>query len=52
MLVMIPTTNSKEIGVRPVVNSAEADRIIASIPNIEVDMTATGIGATGKICCA
>ncbi len=40
MLVMIPTTNSKEIGVRPVVNSAEADRIIASIPNIEVDMTA------------
>ena len=40
MLVLIPTTNSKEIGVRPVVNSAEADRIIASIPNIEVDMTA------------
>ena len=40
MLVMIPTTNSEEIGVRPVVNSAEADRIIASIPHIEVDMTA------------
>jgi len=40
MLVMIPTTNSEEIGVRPVVNSAEADRIIASIPAIEVDMTA------------
>ena len=40
MLVMIPTTNSEEIGVRPVVNSAEADRIIASIPDIEVDMTA------------
>ena len=34
MLVMIPTTNSEEIGVRPVVNSAEADRIIASIPDI------------------
>ena len=40
LLVMIPTTNSEEIGVRPVVNSAEADRIIASIPDIEVDMTA------------
>ena len=40
MLVMIPTTNSEDIGVRPVVNSAEADRIIASIPDIEVDMTA------------
>ena len=40
MLVMIPTTNSEEIGVRPVVNSAEADRIIASIPDSEVDMTA------------
>ena len=40
MLVMIPTTNSEEIGVRPVVNSAEADRISASIPDIEVDMTA------------
>ena len=43
MLVMIPTTNSEEIGVRPVVNSAEADRIIASIPDIEVDMTANWI---------
>ena len=40
MLVMIPTTNSEEIGVRPVVNSAEPDRIIASIPDIEVDRTA------------
>ena len=40
LLVMIPTTHSEEIGVRPVVNSAEADRIIASIPDIEVDMTA------------
>ena len=40
MLVMIPTTNSEEIGVRPVVNSAEADRIIASTPDIEADMTA------------
>ncbi|MCI2106282.1 MAG: CarD family transcriptional regulator [Intestinimonas sp.] len=36
MLVMIPTANSQEIGVRPVVNKAEADRIIASIPGIEI----------------
>lgn len=39
MLVMIPTENSEEIGVRPVVDSGEADRVIASIPGIEVDMT-------------
>lgn len=36
MLVMIPTANSQEIGVRPVVNKVEADRIIASIPGIEI----------------
>lgn len=39
MLVMIPTENSAEIGVRPVVDSGEADRVIASIPAIQVDMT-------------
>ncbi|MDB7829651.1 CarD family transcriptional regulator [Intestinimonas butyriciproducens] len=39
MLVMIPTSNSEEIGVRPVVDKDEADRLIASIPDIEVDMT-------------
>lgn len=39
MLVMIPTGNSEEIGVRPVVDSGEADRVIASIPGIEIDMT-------------
>lgn len=39
MLVMIPTTNSDEIGVRPIVAPDEADRVIASIPEIEVDMT-------------
>ncbi len=39
MLVMIPTANSEEIGVRPIVEPAEADRVIASIPEIEVDMT-------------
>ena len=36
MLVMIP---SEEIGVRPVVDKDEADRLIASMPDIEVDMT-------------
>lgn len=39
MLVMIPTDNSEEIGVRPVVDKKEADEIIAAIPCIEVDMT-------------
>ena len=39
MLVMIPTANSEEIGVRPVVKGDEADRVIAAIPDIEVDMT-------------
>ena len=39
MLVMIPTENSEEIGVRAVVDSGEADRVIDSIPGIEVDMT-------------
>ena len=39
MLVMIPTENSEEIGVRPVINGEEADRVIAAIPSIEVDMT-------------
>ena len=39
MLVMIPTASSKEIGVRPVVQKDEADEIIASIVDMEVDMT-------------
>nr|WP_317323206.1 CarD family transcriptional regulator [uncultured Flavonifractor sp.] len=39
MLVMIPTENSEEIGVRPVINGEEADRVIAAIPDIEVEMT-------------
>lgn len=40
MLVMIPTQNSEEIGVRPIISPDEADRVIAAIPDIEVDMTA------------
>jgi len=39
MLVMIPTKNSDEIGVRPVVGREEATRVIAAMPGIEVDMT-------------
>lgn len=39
MLVMIPTENSEEIGVRPVVERSEADAVIGAIPGIEVDMT-------------
>lgn len=39
MLVMIPTENSGEIGVRPVVEKDEADAVIQAIPGIEVDMT-------------
>lgn len=39
MVVMIPTTSSQEIGVRPVVDAKEADAVIAAIPGIEVDMT-------------
>lgn len=38
MLVMIPVLNSEDIGVRAIVSSEEAERIIAAIPGIEVDM--------------
>ena len=39
MLVMIPVDNCKEIGVRPIVNPDEAESIIKSIPDIEINMT-------------
>ncbi len=39
MVVMIPTATSQAIGVRPVVPAQEADRVIAAIPDIQVDMT-------------
>ena len=39
MLVMIPTANSEEIGVRPVCEESEADRVLAAMPEIEVDMS-------------
>ena len=37
MVVMVPTEHSGEIGVRPIVGSAEADRILASISQLTVD---------------
>lgn len=40
MLVMIPTENSVEIGVRPVVNWEEAEKVMEAMPAIEVDMNA------------
>lgn len=39
MLVMIPTENSEEIGVRPIVDREEADRLLDAMPTIVVDMT-------------
>ncbi len=39
MVVMIPTSNSQEIGVRPVIDAAGADAVIAAIPGLKVDMT-------------
>ena len=41
MTVMIPTGNTKEIGVRPIVSSEEAKNLIRALENIEVDMTQT-----------
>ncbi len=40
MIVMIPTQGSEEIGVRPVVAPDQADRVLAAIPSIQVEMTA------------
>lgn len=37
MLVMIPTENSEEIGVRPIVEPARADAVIDALPRIEVE---------------
>ena len=38
MVVMIPTHNCAEIGVRPVINGAQARDILAGLPQIQVDM--------------
>ena len=39
MLVMVPTEHSEEIGVRPVCRRDEADRVLAAMSDIQVDMT-------------
>lgn len=39
MLVMIPTENSTEIGVRPIIKPDEADSLMEALPEIEIDMT-------------
>ena len=38
MTVMIPTENTQEIGVRPVVSGQEAESLISAMESIEVDM--------------
>jgi len=39
MVVMIPMENCEAIGIRPVVDRAEADSVLAAIPGIRVEMT-------------
>ena len=39
MLVMIPVDTSAEIGVRPIVDAYEAEKILGSIPGLEIEMT-------------
>ena len=40
MVVMVPTEYCEDIGVRPVVDEEQADRVLAAIPEIQVEMTA------------
>ena len=40
MLVMIPVDSCDVIGVRPVMGAEEAEAVLASIPDLKVDMTA------------
>lgn len=39
MMVMVPTENCEEIGVRPIVDREQADRVLAAMPDIQVEMT-------------
>jgi len=39
MLVMIPMESCEAIGVRPVMRGEETDRVLAAMPEIEVDMS-------------
>ena len=38
MVVMIPTDNCSEIGVRPIIDSSEADRVLEAMSSIQVEM--------------
>ncbi len=38
MLVMIPMENSEEIGVRPIIDKEQGEKVIASFEHIEVEM--------------
>ena len=40
LVVMVPTDNCEEIGVRRVVDQTQADQVMAAIPDIQVEMTA------------
>ena len=39
MIVMIPVESSDTIGIRPIVDASEAERIIGSFAELEVNMT-------------
>ena len=39
MQVMIPVSSCESVGVRPIVGAKEADRILNSIPQIQIEMT-------------
>ena len=39
MVVMVPTDNTGEIGMRPVVSGAKAEQLMSEMEGIEVDMT-------------
>ena len=39
VVVMVPTEKCEEIGVRPIVDREQADRVLAAIPDIQVEMT-------------
>ncbi len=39
MLVMVPVETCEEIGVRPIVDAEQAEKIIGAIPGIHVEMT-------------
>ena len=40
MVVMVPTDSSDAVGLRPIIDGDQADRVLAAIPGIRVEMTA------------